>query len=119
MQVDISEALELGDFAADQLKGIKSEFRQAGADCAKYSKQQHQYVNRTGQAQAKTRSITEEIGDSLFTLVTIEVPYASYLMKGGTRHRKTSLTQLEDAGVQTAQRLDFFLGGMSEAIARK
>lgn len=103
VKVDISEVESITRGARKHFRGIPSVMRKIGDDAARYSAQNHIYQNRTGAAEKNTKAITEVVPNAVYTLVTINVPYGSFLMKGGRKDRDTSLTLLEDA-IKIAER---------------
>jgi hypothetical protein len=118
-EIDIDEVLEAEKFATAQLSSIPREFAAAGREAARASREGHSYVNRTGITQAFTRSHATSDDDHVDVNVMIGVQHASYLMKGGTLRRVTSLTAMENAAETATKRLEFFVEGMESAIGSK
>jgi hypothetical protein len=118
VKVYISDVLEHARDARSALRQLPSGMAQIGRDAAAYSRQNHIYKNRTGQAQKNTRSVTEKHGDAIYTLVTINVPYGSYLMEGGRHDRPVSLTALEDGIEKAKTELEYLVDGITEQITK-
>lgn len=118
VSVDISEVLDVTKEAREQFRGIGPAMRRIGQDAAKHSRQNHLYQNRTGQAEKNTTSVTEATPNAVYTLVTINVPYGSYLMKSGRRDRHVSLTDLEES-IETAEReMEYLTDGIEHALTK-
>ncbi|TXH18210.1 MAG: hypothetical protein E6R03_02590 [Hyphomicrobiaceae bacterium] len=113
VEIDDDAVLEAAERATELLRGVPGAFARAGRDAATRSRQEHLYRNRTGQAQANTRSVTDTSGDTVYTLVEIGVPYASYL-----RDRPVDLTAI-DGSVETMKaEIDYYLAGLSDELTR-
>lgn len=104
--VDISEVIATADAAHEHLSSVPKEMERAGKAMAKQSRDTHLYTNRTGNAERSTQAYTETHGDSTFLLVTIGVPYGSYLT---TQTRSFDLTAIEDAVELGQERLEYFV----------
>ena len=116
--VDITDVLDEDGKAVKELRSIPMHIRKIGTDAANFSKRYHLYINRTGRTQARTVSVSESTRDVSYTLVTIDVPHASYLMKGGTSRRHESLTAMEDAIKVASNELEYFIDGLGSGLDR-
>lgn len=116
VEVDITDALDASAEARRELRTVPAVMHRIGSDAAKASRNNHIYQNRTGAAEANTKAYSEHTSDAAYTLVTINVPYGSYLMKGGTTRRHESLTALEDAIDVATNELDFFMDGLGSGL---
>jgi hypothetical protein len=116
--VDLSDMLEMSAKARAELRSVPTNIRKIGTDAANFSKRSHLYVNRTGRTQARTISVSENTRDAAYTLVTIDVSHASYLMKGGTMRRHESLTAMEDAIKVASTELEYFMDGIGSDLDR-
>jgi hypothetical protein len=119
-RVDIHDdaVLEAAQTASDRFQRMPGAMGQIGRAAATESRQSHLYRNRTGQTQRNTQSHTEVSGDTIMTVVEIDVPHASYLMQGGTSYRTTSLTAMEDAIAHAEQALEFYFDGLGDELSR-
>ena len=118
IEIDLVDVLEATDSARRELRSVPTELHRIGARAAKSSRDHHIYKNRTGRAEANTQAYSERAEDAAYTLVTINVPYGSYLMKGGTTRRHESLTALEDAIKEAETELEYFAEGLEANLDR-
>jgi uncharacterized Zn ribbon protein len=118
VEIDDGEVLEAATVASERFQRMPSAMGQIGRTAATESRQGHLYQNRTGETQRNTQSHTETSGDTVTTVVEIDVPHASYLMQGGTRHRTTSLTAMEDAIERAEQAMEFYIDGLGDELSR-
>lgn len=112
VEIDDAAVHEAAERATEALRGVPAAFARAGRDAATRSRREHLYQNRTGQAQANTRSVTETHGDAVYTLVEIGVPYASYL-----RDRPVDLTSMDSSVEAMKTEIDYFLAGMADNLS--
>jgi hypothetical protein len=119
VEVDVSDLLDKNAEAIEELDSVRAVMASEGRQAASVSRQTHDYVNRTGRrTQRGTSSVTEKHGGDVYTLVTINVDHASYLLKGGTRYRTSDLTAIEGAVEDMEQRLEYFFDGLGSGLDR-
>jgi len=116
VSVDITDVLEATSTASKLLRGVPQALDKIGKDAAKYSRENHLYQNRTGRTQARTFAESQSFGGDAYTVVTIDVPHASYLMQGGTSQRHVSLTAMEDAIENAERELEYYVDGLGDQI---
>ncbi len=107
----------MSGLAEEQFGQLAQTMGAIGEAAASSSRTEHTYVNRTGDAEGGTMSVTEQEGDTVYMLVAMTAPYSSYLMQGGTAHRSESLTGLEDAIDVATAKLDTYIDGLGVALS--
>lgn len=108
-RLDLSDVIETEKRAVKELDGVRSAMASAGKRAATYSRQNHIYRNRTGNAQRSTQSVTEVHGGNVYTLVTIGVPYGSFLERRG-------IAQLDDGVSIMQNELGYYFAAIGSGL---
>jgi len=116
--VDDHEVQALAKDAQKAFRQLPRAFDRAGKDAAKRARAAHSYVNRTGRTERETVSQTGEASGRVVTIVVIDVPHASYLMKGGRKRRPISLTNMESQIEAMERELEYFVEGIEQATTK-
>jgi hypothetical protein len=111
LKIDVTDCGIAATEAKRLTSNITGDMRRIGKAAAEFSKRNHTYQNRTYDAEDGTKSVTEKHGDGVFTVVMMDVEYASYLQRRG-------LTGLED-GVSEAERdLEYYFDAFTDQVTK-
>ena len=83
MNIDLSPMYKIIDANVNELKNIDRQIRRIADKAIQFEKQNHQYINRTGNLERNTVAEVTKSGDEIEASLQMNTSYASYVVDKG------------------------------------